>query len=165
MHVLFSPQATLCIAFHIPPSTSQFQSLSTVAVWLSASLTLWILTAGYRFCFGERLWISWFPRLRFCERSRNLKLTITITITIASLRNWSEESPWSIIYPSIASVNQSVYKLLDVVGRELGERSYLTFFHVFYVCTFDNVRTSAICTVNPPRRSPLLWLLPVVFRF
>ena len=30
----------------------------------------------------KRLWISWFPRLRFCRRSRNLEFMITITISV-----------------------------------------------------------------------------------
>jgi len=41
---------------------------------LPASLTLWILTAAYRFCLVKRLWISWFLRLRV------QKFMITITI-------------------------------------------------------------------------------------
>src|SRR6218665_3815753 len=40
------------------------------------------MTAAYRFCFGKRLWISWFPQLRFCGRCRNLEITITITIRL-----------------------------------------------------------------------------------
>ena len=31
----------------------------------------------------KSLWISWFPRLRFCGRSRNLEFAITITIRSA----------------------------------------------------------------------------------
>ena len=39
------------------------------------------------FVLDKRLmWISWFPRLRFCGLCRNLEFTITITITMSGFR-------------------------------------------------------------------------------
>ena len=40
------------------------------------------------FVLVKRLWISWFPQLRFCGRSRNLEFTSTIT-------NLSEQDVWA----------------------------------------------------------------------
>ena len=49
-----------------------------IAVWLSAWLSgSWPLPID--FVLVKRLWISWFLRLRFCGRSRNLEFTITIS--------------------------------------------------------------------------------------
>ena len=45
---------------------------------LTACLILWILTPAYWFVLVKRLFINWFPRLRFCGRSINLEFTITI---------------------------------------------------------------------------------------
>ena len=64
----------------LPHSPSQLQIPSTIAVWLSSCLP----DSGsdplpIDFILDWRLWISWFPRLRFCERCRNLEFTLTIT--------------------------------------------------------------------------------------
>ena len=49
--------------------------LDCLPAWLSGS---WPLPIDV--ILVKRLWISWFLRLRFCGRSRNLEFTITITI-------------------------------------------------------------------------------------
>jgi len=41
---------------------------------------------------STRLWISWFPRLRFCGRCKNLEFTITITWSIIGLIEEEEGS-------------------------------------------------------------------------
>jgi len=41
------------VLFPMPPSPSQLQIPSTLTVWLSACLTLWIWPAAYWFCFGQ----------------------------------------------------------------------------------------------------------------
>jgi len=58
----------------LPPSPSQLQTPSTIDVSLSTCLTLWFLTSSYRFLV-KHPWISWFPRLNFCGRCRNLEFT------------------------------------------------------------------------------------------
>ena len=68
------------VLFSLPPSPSQLQTPSTIAVWLLARMTLRIfrtrcLSILFRTSACE---ISWFPRLRFCGRCRNLKFTISI---------------------------------------------------------------------------------------
>ena len=71
--------------YYLPPSPTQLTSLpvSTLNTIHHSRLTvcqaLRIWPAAYRFCFDKRLWISWFPRLRFCGHSRNLEFTITIS--------------------------------------------------------------------------------------
>jgi len=71
---------------HLSPS--QLQTPSTIAACLPAWLSgYW--PAAYRcLCWSKRLWMSWFPRPRFCGRSRNLEFTITITalFTIQRIR-------------------------------------------------------------------------------
>jgi len=64
----------------LPHSPSQLQIPSTIAVWLPSCLP----DSGsdplpIDFILDWRLRISWFPRLRFCERCRNLEFTLTIT--------------------------------------------------------------------------------------
>jgi len=62
------------ILFPLPPSLSQLLTISTIAVWVSAYLTLWILTLCLSNLFW--LWISWFPQLCLCEHCRNLEFMI-----------------------------------------------------------------------------------------
>ena len=65
------------ILFSLPPSPSQLQTSSTLAVslsaWLSGSDPLPI-----DFVLDKRLWINWFPRLCFCGHCINLDFTITL---------------------------------------------------------------------------------------
>ena len=64
---------------------AQLQTPSSIALWLSSCLTLWILTRCLSILFWfKRLWISWFPRLRFCGRW-NLRFTI-----LFMKWNWAE---------------------------------------------------------------------------
>jgi len=61
---------------YLPPRlSSKHHSRLNVCLptWLSG---FWPMPID--FVLVKRLWISWFPRLRFCGRSRNLEFTITI---------------------------------------------------------------------------------------
>jgi len=71
---------------HLPhtPSPSQLQALSTIATIASACQTVCLSDSldldplPIDFVLVKRMWISWFPRLRFCGRCRNLEFTTTI---------------------------------------------------------------------------------------
>ena len=67
-HILIHP-------LPLPPSPSQLQTPFTIAVCLSDS-GFWPLPID--FVLVKRLWISSFPRLRFCGRSRNNSLRLRL---------------------------------------------------------------------------------------
>ena len=64
---------------YLAVSTPNTIHLSRLPVCLPDSLDFDPLPID--FVLIERLWISWFPRLRFCGRCRSFEFTITITIT------------------------------------------------------------------------------------
>jgi len=75
---------------YLSVSTPNTIHLSRLPVCLPDSLDFDPLPID--FVFIERLWISWFPRLRFCGRCRSYEFTITITITLK--RPLSVPSEW-----------------------------------------------------------------------
>jgi len=76
------------ILFPIPPSPSRLQTPSTIAVWLFACLTLWILTLPIDFVLDKRLWISWFTWLRFCGRCVYSSLWLWLLFNNESVGYW-----------------------------------------------------------------------------
>ena len=63
---------------HHPPYPSD-----CLSAWLSES---WPLPID--FVLVKRLWINWFPRLRFCGRCRNLEFVIMITIITCRINHF-----------------------------------------------------------------------------
>ena len=86
---------------YLPPSITIHHSRLTV--FLSDSLDLYPLHIDV--VLYRRLWISWFPRLRFCGRCRNLEFTI-IQIHVEMLARqtapcdtsqWATHPPWTVL--------------------------------------------------------------------
>ena len=86
-HSSFTPNLKHCssvnpILIHLLLPTSlpsQFQTPSTIAVWLFCLPDSLDLTLPIDFVLDKRLWKSWwFPWPRFCGRCRNLEFTTTI---------------------------------------------------------------------------------------
>ena len=82
----------------LPVSIPNTIHLGRLYVCLPNSLDLWPLT--YRLL-DKRLWISWFPRLRSCERGRNLEFTITLTIRIFTIGYFKYRPLCGTVHPSI----------------------------------------------------------------
>ena len=99
------------LLFSLPPTLSQLQTPSTIAVWLS----VWLSASdclSIDFLLDKRLWISWFLRLHLFGRCRNLEITIMMG------RQDGDEETWGVrTYPHSFILETYIAPLQDTTTQ------------------------------------------------
>jgi len=70
-----------------------------IYLYTHACITLDLDPLPNDFVLHKRLWISWFPRLRFCGRCRNLEFTITMYMHTDTCRKLTRPPGYQAMHP------------------------------------------------------------------